>query len=84
MSVFEIIGGVLLLVACVVLIGLVMMQEPKQGGLGASFGDSSSDSYYGKNSGRTLEAMLGRFTKYFGIAFFVLVILVSIFTVYIG
>jgi len=84
MNVFEIIGGVLLLISCLILIGLVMMQEAKQGGLGSSFGESSADSYYGKNSGRTLEAMLGRFTKYFGIAFFVLVVLVSIFTVYIG
>lgn len=84
MNVFEIISGVLLLICCIVLIALVMMQEAKQGGLGSSFGDSSADSYLGKNSSRTLEAMLARFTKYFGIAFFVLVILVSIFTVYIG
>ncbi|MBR6789632.1 MAG: preprotein translocase subunit SecG [Oscillospiraceae bacterium] len=83
MSVLEIIGGVLLLICCLALIGLVMKQEAKQGGLGSSFGEGS-DSYYGKNSGRTLEAVLGRFTKYFGIAFFVLVILVSIFTVHIG
>jgi len=84
MGVLEIIGGVLLLLCCLALVFLVMKQEPKQGGLGSSFGDGGSDSYYGKNSGRTLEAVLGRFTKYFGIAFFVLVILVSIFTVYIG
>lgn len=83
MSVLEIIGGVLLLICCLALIGLVMKQEAKQGGLGSSFGEGG-DSYYGKNSGRTLEAVLGRFTKYFGIAFFVLVVLVSIFTVHIG
>ena len=61
MNVFEIIAGSLLLICCLALVILVMLQEPKQGGLGSTFGDSSTDSYFGKNSGRTLEAMLGRF-----------------------
>ena len=83
MNVFEIISGCLLLVCCLALIILVMMQESKQGGLGSTFGDSSTDSYFGRNSGRTLEAVLARFTKIFAIAFFVLTILVSVFWVYI-
>lgn len=84
MNVFEIIAGSLLLICCLALIILVMLQEPKQGGLGSTFGDSSTDSYFGKNSGRTLEAILGRFTKWFAIGFFVLTVLVSIFSVYIS
>lgn len=83
MNVFEIIAGSLLLICCLALILLVMMQESKQGGLGSTFGDSSTESYFGKNSGRTLEAMLSKFTKVFAIVFFILTILVSIFSVYI-
>lgn len=83
MNVFEIIAGCLLLVCCLALVVLVMMQESKQGGLGSTFGDSSTDSYFGKNSGRTLEAMLAKLTKIFAIGFFVLTVLVSVFSVYI-
>ncbi|MCI8600741.1 MAG: preprotein translocase subunit SecG [Oscillospiraceae bacterium] len=84
MNIWEIIAGVLLLICCLGLILLVMMQESKQGGLGSTFGDSSSESYFGKNSGRTLEAMLAKITKYCAIVFFVLTILVSVFSAYIN
>ena len=84
MNIWEIIAGVLLLSCCLGLILLVMMQESKQGGLGSTFGDSSSESYFGKNSGRTLEAMLAKITKYCAIVFFVLTILVSVFSAYIN
>ena len=84
MNIWEIIAGVLLLICCLGLILLVMMQESKQGGLGSTFGDSSSESYLGKNSGRTLEAMLAKITKYCAIVFFVLTILVSVFSAYIN
>lgn len=81
MNVFEIISGALLLVACIILVVLVMLQEGKDRGTQALTG-GSSDSYLGKNSGRTLDAMLGKITKYAAIAFFVLTLVVSIFTVY--
>ena len=84
MTTWEIIARVLLLICCLGLILLVMMQESKQGGLGSTFGDSSSESYFGKNSGRTLEAMLAKITKYCAIVFFVLTILVSVFSAYIN
>ena len=82
MNVFEIIGGIILLIACIILIVLVMLQESKDNGVQSLTG-GSSDSYRGKNSGRTLDAMLSKITKYAAIAFFVLTLLVSIFTVYI-
>ncbi len=82
MNVFEIIGGIILLIACIILIVLVMLQESKDNGVQSLTG-GSSDSYLWKNSGRTLDAMLSKITKYAAIAFFVLTLLVSIFTVYI-
>ena len=83
MNVFEIIGGSILLIACVILIILVMLQESKDNGAQSITG-GVSDSYLGKNSGRTLDAILGKITKYAAIAFFVLTLLVSVFTVYLG
>ena len=57
MNVFDIIGGIILLIACIILIVLVMLQESKDNGVQSLTG-GSSDSYLGKNSGRTLAAML--------------------------
>ena len=81
MNVIEIVCGVLLLVACLVLIVLVMMQEGKQG-MSQSLGGGSSDSYLDKNSGRTLDAVLAKITKVAAIAFFVLTIAVTVIAVY--
>ena len=80
MNALEIIAGVLLLLVCVVIIAATMMQNPKQGGLGSSFG--STDSYFGKNSGRTMEAVLARVTKIAGTAFLVMTIVVCLISVY--
>ena len=81
MNVFEIIGGIILLLACIVLVVLVMLQEGKDRSTQAITG-GFSDSYLGKNSGRTLDAILGRITKYAAIVFCMLTLLVSVFTVY--
>ena len=81
MNVIEIVCGVLLLVACLVLIVLVMMQEGKQG-MSQSLGGGSSDSYLDKNSGRTLDAVLAKITKVAAIAFFVLTVVVTVVAVY--
>lgn len=81
MNAFEIIIGILLIVACLILIILVMMQEGKQG-MSQTLSGGSSDSYLDKNSGRTLSAVLAKITKYAAIAFFVLTIAVTVVAVY--
>ncbi len=80
MGVMEIIGGILLIITCILIIVLVSMQESKSDGLSAMTG--ASDSYLGKNSGRTFDAMLKRFTKYAAIVFFVLTIVVNAIAVF--
>lgn len=81
MNVLEIIAGVLLLAVCIIIIFATMLQNPKQGGLGSSFG--GTESYFGKNSGRTMEAVLARVTKFAGIAFLVLTLVVCLINVYV-
>ena len=80
MSVLEIIAGVFLLLACILIVVATMLQQPKEGGLGSTFG--SNTSYFGRNSARTMEAMLARLTKIGGGVFFVLTVLTSIIAVY--
>lgn len=80
MGAIEIVGGILLIITCVFIIMLVSMQEPKSDGLSAMNG--STDSYLGKNGGRTFDAMLKRFTKIGAIVFFVLTVLVNVIAVF--
>ncbi|HIQ57921.1 MAG TPA: preprotein translocase subunit SecG [Candidatus Merdivicinus intestinavium] len=82
MNVFEIVAAILLLLACIVLVVLVMLQESKDK-MSQTITGGTNESYLGRNSGRTLDAMLAKITKIAAIVFFVLTILVSVFTVYI-
>ena len=81
MNVFEIVAAILLLLACIVLVVLVMLQESKDK-MSQTITGGTNESYLGRNSGRTLGAMLAKNTKIAAIVFFVLTILVSVFTVY--
>lgn len=74
MNVFEIVGGIIMIILSIAIVALVTMQEsPKGSGVSALTG---GDSYYNRNQGRTLDAMLSRFTKYLAVVFFVVTIAV--------
>lgn len=68
MSVFEIIGGVIILICAVIIVITVMAQEGKGGAMNALSGSNES-SYLGKNKNRSLQATMVRITKYTGIVF---------------
>ena len=80
MNAIEIVAGIFLLLACLLIIITTMLQKPKQGGLGSSF--ASTESYFGKNSGRTMDAVLARLTKIGGVIFLVLTVLAAVISVY--
>lgn len=72
MSAVEIVCGILLIISCLIVIVLCMMQDTKsQDGMTSAITGSSNDSFYGKNSGRTREAILAKITKVFAIVLFV-------------
>lgn len=75
MGILEIVGGVLLIVLCVIIIVAVTAQESK-GGVGASIMGDSSGTFFDKNRGNTKEAMLVRATTVCGIAMAVIVLVV--------
>lgn len=83
MGVLQIIGGILLIISCILLVVLVMFQDSKQDGMQALSG-SQSDSYLSRNRGKTLDAKLVFITKILLIVFFVLTITVNIFVKYIA
>lgn len=80
MNVFEIVGGIIMIILSIAIVALVAMQEsPKGSGVSALTG---GDSYYNRNQGRTLDSMLSRFTKYLAIVFFVITVAVYAIDVY--
>lgn len=76
MGVIEIIGGIIICILAVLIIAVVLMQEHKAN-MGSLTGGSSNDSF-GRNMGKTTEAMLGRATKSLTIAFFAAIILLGV------
>lgn len=70
MSTIRLVLTILFIIICIVLVVLVLMQEGKQAGLGAIGG--ASESYWGKNRGRSVEGQLASITKVLAILFMVL------------
>lgn len=61
LSVFQIIMGV-------VLIGIILMQSGKASGLSGSIA-GGAETFFGKNKGRTIDAMLDRWTTVVALVF---------------
>lgn len=79
MSTLEVIGGVIILIVSVVTIILCLSQEQKsQDSMTAALTGASADSFYGKNEGRTKEAILAKITRTLAITLFVAVLAVNI------
>ena len=83
MNIFEIISAIILIIACVFIIVVVLMKETKNQ-MSQTISGTTADSYYGKNSGRTKDAMLNKATIAALIVFFVLALGVNVINVYFG
>ena len=79
MSVLEMIGGGVLLLVCVLITIICLAQEQKsQDSMTAALTGASADSFYGKNEGRTNEAILCKITRTLGIILFIVTLAVNI------
>ena len=79
MSTLEIIGGIAILVISVITVILCLSQEQKsQDSMTAAFTGASTDSFYGKNEGRSREAILAKITRVFGIILFIVTLALNI------
>lgn len=82
MTIWEIIIGIVLIILSIIIIGVVLLQEGRQANLGSISG--AADAFMEKGRARTLDAILGRWTKVIMIAFFVLVLAGMLITKYLG
>lgn len=76
MAVLRIVLTILLILISVVFTVLVLMQEGKSAGLGAISG--ATETYWGKNKGRSMEGALVKLTTVLGVAFMVLAVVLNL------
>ena len=83
MQTLEIIGGVAILAISLITIILCLSQEQKsQDSMTAALTGASADSFYGKNEGRTKEAILSKITRTLSILLFIIVLAVNIIPIF--
>ena len=70
MAVLKMILTIVFILVSIILTVVVLMQQGKNAGLGALAG--GSETYWGKNKGRSMEGMLDKATKIFIAAFILL------------
>lgn len=79
MSIFEIVGGIALIISAFFLVTVVLLQEGKENGLSGSIQGGSSGSFLNTSGDRTKDAKLKRATTFFAVVFFLITILANIF-----
>lgn len=63
------------------LIAIVLLQSGKQAGLSGSIA-GGAETFFGKNKGRTIDAMLGKYTAFAAIAFLVTSVILYLLVMY--
>lgn len=77
MSVWEIILGIVMVLICIVIIGIILLQQGHRSGVNGVI-SGAADTFLSKNKARTVNAKLANWTKYAIIAFFVLAVVANV------
>jgi len=78
MSMLSTVLSVILAIVGVILCIIVLLQSDRAAGLGAVGASSSTDSYWSKNKGHSVEGSLARLTKILGAIFMILAFVISL------
>ena len=78
MSVIQVILSIIYVILGVAISIVILMQEGKSNGLGSAIGGISTDSYWSKHRGRSMEGALEHFTRYGAIVFMIITIILNI------
>ncbi|HPJ21829.1 MAG TPA: preprotein translocase subunit SecG [Clostridia bacterium] len=77
MSALAIIVGILQIIFAIAIVIVVLLQSGKAAGLSGSIA-GGAETFFGKNKGRTIDAMLSKYTTYIAIGFMVTSIMLYI------
>lgn len=68
---------IIFIILALILTVVVLMQEGKSAGLSGTLG-GSSDTYWGKNKGRSMEGKLEKATKIMAVLFFIIAVALNL------
>ena len=74
---WEIALGIVMILVCLIVIGVILLQQGHRSGVNGVI-SGAADTFLSKNKARTVNAKLASMTKYITIAFFVLAIVANI------
>lgn len=77
MQVFGLILTIIQLLSAVALVVVVLLQSGKSAGLTGSIFGGSNDTFLAKNKGKSFDATLAKITKWLGLAFVVLTMVLN-------
>ena len=78
MNAVTIVFTVIQLLACLFLIAVTLLQSGKNSGLSGAVGGSSAETFFGKGKAKNLDAKLARATKWVGIGFVALTLVLNL------
>ena len=78
MTAVQIVFGIVLILLALAIIFIVLVQDSNQQGLSGAISGGSSESFFGKNKGRTDEAKKAFITKILAVVFMVLALVTVI------
>ncbi|MDX1359211.1 MAG: preprotein translocase subunit SecG [Clostridia bacterium] len=70
MGALAIIVGILQIIFAIAIVVVVLLQSGKAAGLSGSIA-GGAETFFGKNKGRTIDAMLSKYTTYIAIGFMI-------------
>lgn len=77
MDALKLVLQIVYILDCIALTAIVLKQEGKYGGLSGAL-TGSSETYWSKNKGRSVEGTLERWTKYLAAGFIVLSVILNL------
>ena len=78
METWKMVCTVVHIVVAVLLIAVVLLQSGKDAGLSGTIAGSNSDSFFGKNKGRTLNGILEKWTAILAVVFIILSVVLAV------
>lgn len=68
---------IIYVIICVILVAVVLMQSSKQQGI-TGVVQGASETFFGKNKGRTVDAILDKWTSFLAVAFIVISLVLTL------
>ena len=78
MNALTIVFTVIQLLACLFLIAVILLQSGKSSGLSGAVSGNSAETFFGKGKSKNLDAKLAKATKWVGICFVALTLVLNL------